>query len=135
MPASTTRYRGRAELTLRIGAADNLFVRRLYGLAPGSTPASHRPARLAVDAHVPSTAGGAALARSALEAGVPFLIDPETYYLQDTQHVDAPWCSVPYAVTRACTPSDLLSVTAQDALVKSVIDYQIAHGASAVIAP
>lgn len=135
MPASTARYTDPAELTLRVGAADNLFVRRLYGLVPGSTTAPHRPARLAVDAHVPSRAGGAALAQSALEAGVPVLIDPETYYLQDTQHIDAPWCSVPYAVTQACTPAGLFGVPAQDALVKSVIDYQIAHGASAVIAP
>lgn len=135
MPPSTTRYRGPTEFTLRVGADDNLIVRRLYGLVPGSTPASHRPARLAVDAHVPRMAGGAALARSAREAGVPFLIDPETYYLQDTQHLDAPWCCVPYASARAFTPSDLLSVAAQDSLVESVIDYQINQGASAVIAP
>ena len=37
--------------------------------------------------------------------------------------------------SRACKPSDLLSVPAQDSLVRSVIEYQIAHGASGVIAP
>lgn len=128
-------YAGPALLTIRVGASDELLVRRLYGLLPGSTRAPYRPARLVVDAHVPTTSGGSNLARVARDAGVPFLIDPETYYLQDEQHPSAPWCAVPYAQSAAATPADLLSPSSQRALVKSVVDYQLAHGATAIIAP
>lgn len=38
MPRSTHRYTGPALLTTRVGAADESFVRRLYGLVPGSPP-------------------------------------------------------------------------------------------------
>lgn len=133
--SASKRYVGPAELTLRVGTPDETFVRRLYGLAPGSRPAPHRPARLVVNAHVPLNPNGVKIARSAQHAGVPFLIDPETTYLQDYQHPGAPWCTVPYAGRNAHTPGDLMSTARQDALVKQVVDYQIAHGASAVIAP
>jgi hypothetical protein len=127
-------YTGPAELTVRLGANDELFVRQLFGLAPGSRPAPHLPVRLVVDAHVPLSSG-AMLCSIARDAGVPFLIDPETHYLQDTQHADAPWCKVPFANPNNHTPADLMSTPAQDALVKAVIDYQVQHGATAVIAP
>lgn len=129
------RHIGPAELTTRVGALDEPFVRHLYGLAPGSRPAPHLPARLVVDAHVPLAAGGAALAGTARQAGVPFLIDPETSYLQDAQHPDAPWCRVPFADPGVQTPADLMSASAQTALVQAVVDYQLLHGATAVIAP
>lgn len=131
----STRYVGPAELTTRVGAADELLVRRLYGLVPGISPAPYRPARLVVDAHVPLGAGGADLATVARQAGVPFLVDPETIYLQDVQHTGAPWAKVPFARTTASTPADLMGTAPQEALVKSVIDYQMAHGATQLIAP
>lgn len=129
------RYTGPAQLTVRVGAGDEPFVRRLYGLAPGSRPAPHLPARLVVDAHVPLAANGAALAATARAAGVPFLIDPETVYLQDLQHPTAPWCRVPFGEPAVQTPADLMNQATQDALVRAVIDYQVEHGATAVIAP
>lgn len=135
MPASITRRTGLAQLTTRVGAADEPFVRRLFGLTPATVPAPHRPARLVVDAHVPLSSNGSGLAKAAREAGVPFLIDPETIYLQDVQHATAPWCTVPYAQAKVITPADLASAAAQDSLVKAVVDYQIAHGASVVILP
>lgn len=135
MLASRTRHTGPAQLTTRVGAADGLFLRRLYGLVPGAMPAPHRPARVVVDAHVPLSNNGSGLAKVVREAGVPFLIDPETTYLQDVQHADAPWCAVPYARAAACTPADLASAASQDSLVKAVVDYQIVHDASAVILP
>lgn len=104
-------------------------------LSDGVAPAPHRPARLVVDAHVPLSAAGGDLARAARGAGVPFLIDPETINLQDSQHAGAPWSQVPFARTAAATPAELLGATAQETLVKSVIDYQISHGATQLIAP
>lgn len=131
----STRNLGPAELTIRVGAADELLVRRLYGLVPGVAAAPHRPARLVVDAHVPLGAGGDGMASVARQAGVPFLIDPETIYLQDVQHAGAPWSKVPFARATASTPADLMGAAAQEALVKSVIDYQITHGATQLLAP
>lgn len=128
-------YTGAAELTIRVTAADKRLVQRLYGLLPGVGRAPYRPDRLVVDAHVPMSTSGAEISRTAREAGVPFLIDPETYYLQDVQHLGAPWCSTPFAHPEAASPADLLSPSRQLALVQSVVDYQIAHGATAVIAP
>ncbi|HZJ07036.1 MAG TPA: hypothetical protein VFD59_16395 [Nocardioidaceae bacterium] len=129
------RYKGPAELTVRVSSVDEAFVRRLYGLARGSRPAPGLPDRLVVDAHVPLAANGPALPATAREAGVPFLIDPETIYLQDLQHPSATWCRVPYAVPAVQTPADLGNQAAQDALIKGVVDYQVEHGATAVIAP
>lgn len=131
----STRYVGPAELTTRVGATDELLVRQLYGLVPGVAPAPHRPARLVVDAHVPLSAGGHGMASVARQAGVPFLIDPETIYLQDVQHAGAPWSRVPFARATASTPADLMGAAAQEALVKSVIDYQLIHGATQLLAP
>lgn len=128
-------YTGPAQLTVRVSASDELLVRRLYGLLPGNVRAPFRPDRLVVDAQVPLSTNGAHLSGAARAAGVPFLIDPETYYLQDIQHAGAPWCAVPYAQTAAATPTELMNADNQAALVKSVVDYQLAHGATAVIAP
>lgn len=74
-------------------------------LSDGVAPAPHRPARLVVDAHVPLSAAGGDLARAARGAGVPFLIDPETIYLQDSQHAGAPWSQVPFALPLRHRPS------------------------------
>ena len=133
--ATAPLYKGSAELTLRVGAADELMVRRLYGLLPGASRATHRPGRLVVDAHVPLSARGSRLAAAARDAGVPFLVDPETYYLQDRQHAAAPWCKVPYAVQDHAAPTDLMNASVQATLVRQIIDYQISHGATAIIAP
>ncbi len=38
MPTAA-RYTGPAQLTIRVSSTDEPFVRRLYGLAPGSRPA------------------------------------------------------------------------------------------------
>jgi hypothetical protein len=133
--AATARYAGPAELTVRVSGADKPVVQRLYGLLPGSVRAPYRPDRLVVDAHVPLTAAGADLGKVAREAGVAFLIDPETYYLQDSQHAEAPWCATPYAHPGVTAPVDLLNPLTQQTLVKLVVDYQLAHGATTVIAP
>lgn len=129
------RYTGHAELTLRVSASDALFVRGLFGLTPGTERAAHLPDRLAVDAHVPLSGTGATLGSTARDAGVPFLIDPQTYFLQDRQVPQAPWCQVPFGHADILTPADLAKRSTQDELVKAVVDYQVNHGATAVIAP
>lgn len=132
--STTRRYAGPAELTLRVGANDEPFVRRLFGLLPGSRPAPYLPARVVVDAHVPLNQGSG-LSSLAREAGIPFLIDPETHFLQDEQHSDAPWCRTPFGRPASNTPVDLASTSVQDALIQSVVDYQVQYGATMIIAP
>lgn len=127
------RYSRPAELTLRVGATDLPFVKNLLGLGAGH-PAPHVPARLVVDAHVP-LGGGSSLASLARGAGVPFVIDPETYYLQDAQHSGAKWCRTPFGKPAACSALDMANVVVQEDLVKGVVDYQLDHGATSVIAP
>lgn len=122
-------------LTIRASALDNLLLRRLYGVEPGHSPAPYRPDRLVVDAHVPLSARGSALADTARRAGIPFLIDPETHYLQDRQCTEAGWCAVPFAEAEIASPAELMRSAAQDALVESVVNYQVEHEATAVIAP
>lgn len=122
-----------AQLTIRVGVQDVALVRRVFGLEGGASPARHRPGRLVVDAHVP-LGPGAELASLARQAGVGFLVDPETTYLQDVQCADAPWARVPWARTGVHTPADMTPAL-QDELVRTVVDYQVSHGASAVIAP
>jgi hypothetical protein len=124
---------GRAALTLRVGAADEAFLRGLFGLAPGTRRAVWLPDRLVVDAHVPLSAP--ALAGVARAAGRPYLIDPETYYLQDTQHASAPWTRVPFGTAHEVSWLEWCDDRFLEALVKSVIDYQLDHGATMLIPP
>lgn len=126
---------GAAMFTLRAGGNDEAWLRQLYGLLPDSTRASFVPDRLVVDAHVPLTTSGANLGEVARLAGVPFLVDPETYFLQDVQDESASWCKTPFASAQAHTPTDLLKPALQEDLVCNVVDYQLAQGATAVIPP
>lgn len=128
-------YTGPAQLTIRVSASDESLLQRLYGLVPSSARAPFRPDRLVVDAHIPLGTNGDRIAGLARAAGVPFLIDPETYYLQDVQDIRAPWCAVPYAQAAAATPAELMNAGTQATLVKSVVDYQLVNGATAIIAP
>ncbi len=121
-----------ADLVIRAGANDAALLRRMYG-TDGGPPAARTPDRVVVDAHVPEGTRG--IGMTARTAGVPFLIDPQTYYLQDVQHAADPWVSLPYATRTALTPADLMGQTAQDRLVNQVIEHQVTNGATAVIAP
>ena len=121
-----------AELLVRASAQDAALLRRIYGL-DGHSPAAARPSRIVVDAHTPLK--GADIAMTARRAGVPLLIDPQTYYLQGTQHPDDPWATrLPFGRADKLVPADFDALT-QEQLVASAVEYQIQHGATAVIAP
>lgn len=123
----------RAELSLRVGAQDEVFLRNLFGLTPGIRRAPWLPDRLVVDAHVPLSAPG--LAGVARAAGRPYLIDPETYFLQDDQHPSSPWARIPFGISHEVTAFEWADERFRQALVKSVIDYQLDHDATMVIPP
>lgn len=119
------------ELLVRASTVDAALIRRVYGLE-GRPPSQAHPSRIVIDAHTPLGSGD--MATTARRAGVPLLIDPQTYYLQEAQHVGDPWARLPFGRADKLTPADLDSF-AQEQLVASVVSYQIEHGATAVIAP
>ncbi|RZS91588.1 hypothetical protein EV189_0835 [Motilibacter rhizosphaerae] len=85
------------------------------------------------DAHVAQSSPR--LAQAARGAGVPFMVDPQTHYLQDTQHDADRWAQLAFASPAALTPGDLLAKRAGEALVAGVLEHQLACGATALIAP
>lgn len=121
-----------AELLIRASTQDAALLRRIYGL-DGHSAAATSPSRIVVDAHTPLKSGD--IASTARRAGVPFLIDPQTYYLQGAQHCGDPWASrLPFGRPDKLVPADL-DAFAQEQLVALAVEYQIQHGATAVIAP
>jgi hypothetical protein len=122
-----------AELLVRASTQDAKLLRRVYGF-DGQPAAPARPHRIVVDAHVPSAKNGPDICATARRAGVPYLIDPQTFYLQAAQHPEDSWANLPFGQTAAWQPSQA-DIAAQDELVARVVDYQVTNGASAIIAP
>ncbi|HEX8079614.1 MAG TPA: hypothetical protein VF557_05355 [Jatrophihabitans sp.] len=121
-----------AELVIRVSGQDAALISRVYG-AGGAPVARQRPDRLVVDAHVAAT--HPEIAATARRAGVPFLVDPLTHYLQDVQHPADPWAKLSFANERAHTPADLAAAPRQERLVEECLSFQIDHGATTLIAP
>ena len=121
-----------AELVIRVSGQDAALIDRVYG-SNGAPAATRRPNRLVVDAHV--AAGHPEIAATARRAGVPFLVDPLTHYLQDVQHAADPWARLSFADPNACTPADLASPERQARLVAECLSFQMTHGATTLIAP
>lgn len=121
-----------AELLVRAGASDAALMRRVWA---SRRPGRPLPAadRLVVDA--PTANAEPALTADARKAGVPVLIDPQTYLLQDEQPPDDRWLALPFARADAVTPSILLAPAVADRLVHTCLTYQLDHGASALIPP
>lgn len=119
-----------AELMIRAGASDAALLRRTFGL--GGIAAARRPSRIVVDAHVPI---GSDLVTTARTAGVPFLVDPQTYFLQDEQHSGFAWTKLPFATARRVNPAELRAPGAIERLVAQCVEHQLACGATMVIAP
>jgi len=92
-----------AELLIRASSQDGALLRRIYGF-DGQPPAPARPDRIVVDAHVPLGRHGTGIAATARRAGIPLLIDPQTFYLQGIQHPDDRWARLPYGRAEMYTP-------------------------------
>jgi hypothetical protein len=117
-----------AELWIRAGSVDALLLERVM-----RGPGQHRPYGLVVDAH---TAGATdRLKNAARRAGAALLVDPQTPFLQTSQHPQDPWAQLPFATSQALTAQALLEPRALDRRVTEVVRYQLAHGATAIIAP
>ena len=121
-----------AELLVRITGQDEALLRRTLGSAdrPGI---AFGPDRIVVDAHV--AAAHPALSALTQRAGLPYLIDPQTHFLQDRQHRGDAWAALPFATAETLTPAELTSASRQDQLIRACVEFQIAHGATALLAP
>lgn len=122
-----------AELLIRASTSDAALVRRIYGL-DGRDAAMARPSRIVVDAHAPVSSRGGDLITAVRRAGVPLLIDPQTFYWQGTQHANDPWAQLAFGRPAKLTPADV-DASAQEELVAAVVGYQVANGATAIIPP
>ena len=121
-----------ADLIIRIGGGDAALLTRLVTPGPAGIAPS-RPDRIVVDAHVAAAYPGIAI--TARQAGLPMLIDPQTYYLQDHQYLTDPWAQLPFGDASVVTVADLLSPARADRLVAEALEFQLLHGATALMAP
>lgn len=125
-----------AEFLVRATSQDAALMRRIYGGATDATQAiSTPPNRIVIDAHTATTSAGADIAATARTAGVPLLIDPQTFYLQDRQHTEDDWAKLKFASAEVATPADLSSPVVQDRLIDEAIQFQLEHHATAIIPP
>lgn len=122
-----------AELLIRASLQDRARLRRLFGGDPQGGRATVRPDRVVVDAHVPvRTPQISELARA---AGVGYIIDPQTHFFQDVQPASDRWAGLPFGLPHALTPEEASRPAFLVDLTRRVVDYQMRHGATAVIPP
>lgn len=125
-----------AELIIHVGGPDAALLTRLLDDSGGVLPlfaVPSRPARIVVDAATAAWCPG--IARTARAAGVPLLVDPETFYLQDHQHPADPWAGLPFADPAVASVADLLNPGRADRLVADCLEFQLTHGATALVVP
>jgi hypothetical protein len=119
-----------ADLLIRAAMNDHLVVGDL--LAPVSTPhlvTSRRPpiTQLVADAHVAEARP--ALSDHAQGAGVPYLVDPDTPFLQTAVAPDDRWAQLPFAQAEPVHVSDVEGAK----LAAEVVEFQLEKGATAII--
>src|SRR4029077_4069467 len=124
-----------SELIIRPGANDHQVMAELLAPAPSSNLSLWGPpiSRLVVDAHLVRRLPLAA--EAAASVGVPYLIDPNTHFLQTDLRPGDSWARLPFGRITALAPSDLSAQSARDDLVDRTISLQVEAGATAVIAP
>lgn len=119
-----------ADLLIRASLNDHLVVNDL--LAPGAGPRlARRPLfdQLVADAHVADARP--VLSDLARGAGIPYLVDPDTTFLQSEVDPADRWAQLPFAHAAALRPGDVNT----DELVASVVEFQLDRGATVIIPP
>lgn len=124
------------ELLIRPGANDHEVIKDL--LAPGAGAVllpRARPLidRLVLDAQVAEARRD--FAETARDAGVPVLVDPLTIYLQGELREADKWVQLPFGEARKLTADELGNPFRREALVASVVDFEVERGATAIIPP
>ncbi len=116
------------ELLVRCGYNDAVLA---DGVLAG--PQHRRPSRVVVDAHV--AASQPTIAAAAARAGVPFLVDPQTFFLQGAVHPANAWAQLPFAPSRRVSAGEVAGPRNATTIAERVIRYQISHGASQMMVP
>jgi hypothetical protein len=120
-----------AELLIRASMMDHLVVSDLLAPATGPRLARRRPPidQLVADAHVAEARP--ILSEVAQGAGVPFLVDPNTPFLQTGVADDDRWAQLPFAQADPVAPNAIGTAR----LVAEVIEFQLDKGATSIIPP
>src|SRR5260370_17648393 len=124
-----------SELIIRPGANDQQVIAELLSPGPTSTLPMWGPpiSRIVVDAHL--VARLPLIADAAAAVGIPYLIDPDTHYLQtDLRPTDA-WAKLPFGQAHTVNPSDLATSDARDDLVDRTVSFQVEAGATPPFSP
>lgn len=124
------------ELLIRPALNDHEVVSNL--LAPGGTGimvGRQRPlvSRLVVDA--PIAARRPQFAEAAAGAGIPFLVDPLTPLLHGALRDEDPWSKLPFGRPGEVAPAEFSARTERERYVAEVLEFELSHGATAVIPP
>lgn len=120
-----------SDLIIRLTGLDTTLLSQLApaGASPGPTGIT----RVVVEATTAARTG--AIRASAQQMGLPYLIDPLTFYLADHQHADDGWGRLPFADRTVVTVADLNNTAAADQLVAATLEFQLEHGATQLTAP
>lgn len=122
-----------AELIFEVTGGDVALLRRALARTPGLPSVLRSTYRVVV--------GGATISRhpeiaaTVRSAGATLLVDPQTHLLQDEQHPDDPWATLDFAQASRVTAEDLSRTARVDELVSSTLEFQLEHGATALILP
>ncbi len=122
-----------SELVLRGHHNDHLVMTEL--LDPASLPirSAQRIRRVVVDATAAASTGQ--FSRAALDSGTQYLIDPLTPLLLDRQDPRDRWARLSFATPGPVPLSELFDARWRRRKVAEVIQFQLEHGASAIIPP
>lgn len=122
------------ELVLRVGHHDHVVLNELLTDPTALQPRHSRYIRRVV-ADATAVVAEPGFARAAYAAGTQLLIDPQTMFLTTPQDPGDNWSKLPYASPHALDPRDLLDPGARAQLIEAVVEFEIDHGGTAIIAP
>lgn len=120
-----------AELLIRAAMSDHLVVGDLLAPATGPRLARRRPPidHLVADAHVAEARP--TLSDVAQGAGVPYLVDPDTPFLQTGVAADDRWAQLSFAQADPVAPDAVDTAR----LVAEVVAFELDKGATTIIPP
>jgi len=120
-----------AELLIRAAMNDHLVVSDLLAPSTGPRLVTRRPPidQLVADAHVAEARPN--LADFARGAGVPYLVDPDTPFLQTGVAAGDRWAELPFAQADPVAPDDVDVAR----LVSQVVEFQLDKDATSIIPP
>lgn len=124
-----------AELLIRPGRNDHRMVEDLVAPGASGRGLGVRPpiGRLVLDA--PVVASRPQFAEAAVAAGLPVLVDPMTFLLQQPTDPDNAWSRLPFATADALDPESLADRGRRRRLVARAVDFQLQHGATIIVPP